>query len=89
MNEDVNQVDCLRESSPTSMFECTRKIILNSIWQFLVLNEDSKFNHNNDNFVETFNFQSLWQSLLVVVMQLSALQMLCQYYYFCQFLWKF
>ena len=69
MNEDVNQVDCLRESSPTSMFECTRKIILNSIWQFLVLNEDSKFNHNNNNFVETFNLQSLRQSLLVVVMQ--------------------
>ena len=44
MNEDVNQVDCLQESSRTSMFECTRKIILNSIWQFLVLNEDSKFN---------------------------------------------
>ena len=78
MNEDVNQVDCLQESSPTSMFECTRKIILNSIWQFPVLNKDSKFNHNNDNFVETFNFQSLWQSLLVVVMQLAALQMLCQ-----------
>ena len=35
MNDDVNQVDCsLQESSPTSMFECTRKIILNSIWQF-------------------------------------------------------
>ena len=60
MNEDVNQVDCLQESSPTSMFECTRRIILNSIWQLLVLNEDSKFNHNNNcNFVETFNLQSL------------------------------
>ena len=39
MNEDVNQVDCPQESSPTSMFECTRKIILNSIWQFPVLNK--------------------------------------------------
>lgn len=80
MKEGVNQlVDCLRESSPTSMFECTRKIILNSIRQLLVLNEDSKFNHNkNNNFVETFNLQPLQQSLLVVVKQLAALQMLCQ-----------
>ena len=56
MNEDVNQVDCLQESSRTSMFECTRKIILNSIWQFLVLNEDSKFNHAQQRQL-SWNFQ--------------------------------
>ena len=57
MNEDVNQVDCRRESSPTSMFEMHKEDHLEfNMAVPCVLNKDSKFNHNNDKFVETFNF---------------------------------